>query len=115
MVDSAALARQVGAKIRFIRTSRRMSLEKLALECDMNATFLGHVERGLRCPTVQTLQRICTGLGITLAELFLTETVAAPNAAAIQHVSAAVSSLTPDQAAHVCDLVDAALALLPQE
>ena len=71
MAESKAIAQQVGARIRQLRTERGMSLEKLALECGMNPAFLGHVERGLRCPTVYTLARVCSGLGVSLAELFL--------------------------------------------
>ena len=59
MAESKAIAQQVGARIRQLRTERGMSLEKLALECGMNPAFLGHVERGLRCPTVYTLARVC--------------------------------------------------------
>lgn len=113
MAESKTIARQVGARIRQLRTDRGMSLEKLALECGMNPAFLGHVERGLRCPTVYTLARVCTGLGISLAELFL----AAPeqesgNAAAIQHVTDRMRTLTPQQAQAVARLVDDALELI---
>ena len=59
MKDSAAerqaLSLQVGQRIRTIRKQRGLSLEALALKCDMNAAFLGHIERGLRCPTLYTL------------------------------------------------------------
>lgn len=113
MAESKTIARQVGARIRQLRTDRGMSLEKLALECGMNPAFLGHVERGLRCPTVYTLARVCAGLDISLAELFL----AAPdqendNAAAIQHVTDQMRSLTPQQAETVARLVDDAVELL---
>lgn len=113
MAESKAIAQQVGARIRQLRTERGMSLEKLALECGMNPAFLGHVERGLRCPTVYTLARVCGGLGVSLAELFL----AGPDqetdcAAAIQHVTDRMRQLSPRQAQAVARLVDDALELL---
>ena len=113
MAESKTIARQVGARIRQLRTDRGMSLEKLALECGMNPAFLGHVERGLRCPTVYTLARACTGLEISLDELFLD----APeqengNAAAIQHVTDRMRTLTPQQAQAVARLVDDVLELI---
>lgn len=113
MAESKAIARQVGARIRQLRTERGMSLEKLALECGMNPAFLGHVERGLRCPTIYTLSRVCGGLGISLAELFLTEPdQEAGNAAAIQHVTDRMRELTPCQAQALARLVDEALDLM---
>ena len=69
MADNTRLAREVGAKIKYLRQKRGLSQEALALSCDMNPAFLGHVERGMRSPTLNTLQRICDGLGITLTEL----------------------------------------------
>ena len=106
MAESKAIAQQVGARIRQLRTERGMSLEKLALECGMNPAFLGHVERGLRCPTVYTLARVCSGLSVSLAELFLAgPDEEADNAAAIQHVADRMRQLTPRQAQAVARLM----------
>ena len=111
MAENNHLAREVGAKIKYLRQKRGLSQEALALSCDMNPAFLGHVERGMRSPTLNTLQRICDGLGITLTE---------PNAsadttgcaAAIQHVTDRMRQLTPTQAAHIADMVEQAVQLL---
>ena len=116
MADNTRLAREVGAKIKYLRLKRGMSQEALALSCDMNPAFLGHVERGMRSPTLNTLQRICDGLGITLTELLLTEPNASADttgcAAAIQHVTDRMRQLTPTQAAHIADMVEQAIRLL---
>ena len=116
MADNTRLAREVGAKIKYLRLKRGMSQEALALSCDMNPAFLGHVERGMRSPTLNTLQRICDGLGITLTELLLTEPNASADstgcAAAIQHVTDLMRQLTPTQAAHIADMVEQAVQLL---
>lgn len=116
MADNTRLAREVGAKIKYLRLKRGMSQEALALSCDMNPAFLGHVERGMRSPTLNTLQRICDGLGITLTELLLTEPNASADstgcAAAIQHVTDRMRQLTPTQAAHIADMVEQVIRLL---
>ncbi|MFR9136997.1 MAG: helix-turn-helix domain-containing protein, partial [Gemmiger formicilis] len=52
MADNTRLAREVGAKIKYLRQKRGLSQEALALSCDMNPAFLGHVERGMRSPTL---------------------------------------------------------------
>ena len=116
MADNTRLAREVGAKIKYLRQKRGLSQEALALSCDMNPAFLGHVERGMRSPTLNTLQRICPRLGVTLTELLLTEpdaTAASTGcAAAIQHVTDRMRQLTPTQAAHIADMVEQAVQLL---
>ena len=114
MADNTRLARKVGAKIKYLRQKRGLSQEALALSCDMNPAFLGHVERGIRSPTLNTLQRICDGLGITLTELLLTETDnnASNNSASIQHVVDIMQQLNPAQAKHMADLVDSVYSLL---
>lgn len=110
MAENNRLAQEVGAKIKYLRLKRGLSQEALALSCDMNPAFLGHVERGMRSPTLNTLQRICDGLGITLTELLLTDpqpdTQTSGHTAAIQHVVDRMQQLTPAQAGHVADLID---------
>lgn len=110
MEDSKQLAHKVGTKIREFRQQQGLSLEALALACDMNPAFLGHVERGMRCPTIYTLERICKGLNISLAELFLED--AGNNAAIAEHINRKLSQLTPEQAQKIAVLVDDALTLL---
>lgn len=63
----------VGERIRYYRTLRGMSQETLALEANINAAFVGHLERGLKSPTVTTLEKITEALGISLGELFSEE------------------------------------------
>lgn len=110
-VERQALSLQVGQRIRTIRKQRGLSLEALALKCDMNAAFLGHIERGLRCPTLYTLERISNGLEINIAELFLNNSTALSNAVATQHFSDAITSLSPSQIEQILSIVDHSVAL----
>jgi transcriptional regulator with XRE-family HTH domain len=108
MQDSKQISQRVGARIRQLRTQRGLSQERLALECEMNVVYLGQVERGERCPTVFTLYRICLGLGIELSELFSLDFEELPNnnALDIHHVTAAMESMTPEQAHSIAKIVD---------
>ena len=63
--EPAELASLVGERIRKIRKEEGLSLELFALRCDMNAAYVGHIERGVQNPTLNTLERICKGLDIT--------------------------------------------------
>lgn len=60
----------VGERIRYFRKLRGWSQETLALQADINPAFLGHLERGLKSPTVKTLEKVVAALDISLAELF---------------------------------------------
>ena len=60
----------VGERIRYFRKLRGWSQGALALQADINPAFLGHLERGLKSPTVKTLEKIVAALDISLAELF---------------------------------------------
>lgn len=50
-----------------------MSQEQLALEAGLNPAFLGHLERGLKSPTITTLGKLVRALDITFEELFAAE------------------------------------------
>ena len=56
--EPAELASLVGERIRKIRKEEGLSLELFALRCDMNAAYVGHIERGIQNPTLNTLERM---------------------------------------------------------
>lgn len=60
----------IGAQIRYFRQLRGRSQENLALHAGINPAFLGHLERGLKSPTVTMLEKVAAALDITLEELF---------------------------------------------
>lgn len=60
----------IGEQIRYYRHLQNMSQETLALSAGITPAFVGHIERGLKSPTVNTLEKISTALDISLVELF---------------------------------------------
>lgn len=111
--DRHDLAVQIGSRIRELRKQQGLSLEELALKCGMNTAFLGHIERGMRCPTVYSIDRICRGLGISLAEMFiLPDSEESANSAYSQHIADKMKELTPEQAGKIAAIVDNALELI---
>ena len=60
----------IGERIRYFRHLKGWSQEQLALRAGLNTAFLGHLEQGLKSPTVRTLEKVAKGLEITLGELF---------------------------------------------
>lgn len=56
-------------RIRYYRRQKGMSQEEVALKASLNPAFFGQVERGLKCPTVDTLYKIAAAMSIPLPEL----------------------------------------------
>ena len=62
--------KQLGARIRYLRTQKNMTIEELALEAEINRNYLCDLERGTRNPTVVILNKIAKALEINLSTLF---------------------------------------------
>ena len=60
---------QIGARIQKIRKEAGLSQEDLALEADLDRTYISHVERGTRNPTVIVLFKIAKALNTTPSKL----------------------------------------------
>lgn len=63
--------RVVGANVRRLRKERKLTQEQLAMETEIDLTYLGGIERGQRNPSVSVLGRLAAALGVSPAELFL--------------------------------------------
>jgi transcriptional regulator with XRE-family HTH domain len=62
--------KQLGMRIKYLRSLNKWSQEDLALEAGVNKNYLSDLERGSRNPTVKILEKIAKALDITLEELF---------------------------------------------
>ena len=62
--------KQLGARIRYLRQQKNMTIEELALEAEINRNYLCDLERGTRNPTVVILNKIAKALDINLSTLF---------------------------------------------
>jgi transcriptional regulator with XRE-family HTH domain len=67
------LSSQVGRRIRQLRISRGVGLDRLATVGGLGKGTLSEVERGLRSPTLDTLFAIATSLSVPLSYLLLGE------------------------------------------
>ena len=57
------------ARIRHFRQKNALSQEALALRANLNPAYFGQIERGVKCPTIDTLYKIASALDISLSEL----------------------------------------------
>lgn len=62
--------KQLGMRIRYLRKSKHLSIEDLALEASINKNYLSDLERGRRNPTVNVIEKIALALDTDLENLF---------------------------------------------
>ena len=60
---------KLAADIKSARSKTTMSQETLALECDLDRSYISRLERGIANPTYLALQSIAKALGIPLSEI----------------------------------------------
>lgn len=58
-------------RIRLLRTRAGISQEQLALQCDINRTYISKIERGVANPSFLILVRISMVLEVPLVELLM--------------------------------------------
>ena len=89
--------KDLGRRIRMLRQKQHMTQEQLAEKIDMSASFLGHIERGSRVASLETLVKLCnvldTNPGFLLAASLTCDTAYTP------------TGLTPEVKEQLCTLL----------
>lgn len=67
MIDYKAM----GERIRGARKAKKLSQEQLAEICSLSAAHIGHIERGTRIPSLDTVFRISQTLEISIDYIIL--------------------------------------------
>ena len=60
----------IGNRVKTLRIYKGLSQDELARRIDFDRTYLSRVESGKQNVTVETLLKICEGLGVTIKEFF---------------------------------------------
>ena len=61
---------RIASRVRGLRADLGMTLDALAARCDVSRSMISLVERGESSPTAVVLEKIASGLGVSLATLF---------------------------------------------
>lgn len=64
------IAKVMGQRIRNYRTAKRLSQERLAELAGCHPSYIGQVERGEKNATVESIEKICMALQVSLSTLF---------------------------------------------
>lgn len=70
MLDGSGLDQRIGTRVRALRATRGLTLEVLAERSGVSRSMISVVERGESSPTAALLEKLATGLDVSLASLF---------------------------------------------
>lgn len=59
----------IGNRLRIARKKQHLTQTQLAADAGLSVSFLGHIERGTRKASVETLVALCDRLNLSLDEL----------------------------------------------
>jgi len=59
-----------GLAIKYLRLRQELTQEELAHRAVLHRTYLTDIERGTRNPSIEVIEKLANGLGISLTELF---------------------------------------------
>ena len=62
------MGKTYGQTLKLIREARGLSQEELAFKTDLHRTYISLLERDRKSPSLRTVTKIATALGMTLLE-----------------------------------------------
>lgn len=91
-------AKKLGQRIRQYRCDARMSQEELAFKANISPSHLGQIERAVKHPTVDTVEKIAEALDVSVTELFSCGEASRsqPNPT-VEKINALLASMTEDE------------------
>ena len=63
------IKKKLGAKVKYLRTEKGWSQEKLALTADLDRTYIPSIEAGKRNVSLLTIEKIAKVFGLSVSEL----------------------------------------------
>lgn len=103
----------MGERIRTFRTEQKLSQEELAFASELHPAYIGKVERGDKCPTIETLYKIASGLKIPLHKLLdISSGTEAKETDAFHRIQEALDGLSPEEMLQVAQIVEQVTVLM---
>ncbi|MFM7187623.1 MAG: helix-turn-helix domain-containing protein [Armatimonadota bacterium] len=69
-MTSTNLLSAFGEVVKQQRLAQGFSQESFARRCGIHRTYMTHIERGMKMPSIDVAQRLAWGLGLEVSELF---------------------------------------------
>ncbi|MGR3857547.1 helix-turn-helix domain-containing protein [Chryseobacterium indologenes] len=64
------IKQKIGDRIKEVRVEKKLSQEVVALNAGIERSFMTHIENGRRNVSVETLEKVLTGLEISFSDFF---------------------------------------------
>ncbi len=61
---------KIGLRIKEIRTDKKLTQEAVAWKSEVDRSFMNHVENGRRNISIESLEKVLSGLEITIKDFF---------------------------------------------
>ena len=106
-----ALMETVGIQIRHYRRMKALSQEELALRANINPAYFGQVERGLKCPTIDTLYRIAKAMEVPLIDLLHGSSPVQSTDVYSDRLKALLSQIPIDKQGQIVDILESIVRL----
>ncbi len=104
--EKAQIIAKTANRIKFLRKERGLSQESLALASGLNIAYIGNIERRLKCPTIDTLNRIASALNVSLLELlYFDEPKGDVHSEALKKIEFAIKNLSDGDAMRIAGIV----------
>lgn len=100
------LTKLIGMNIRKYRLQKDMSQETLSLTAGLHSAYIGKLERGEKCPTVDTLYKICEAVDVSVCEMlsFDIDDIT-PETQVMLRIENAIKSLSPSKQIKIVEIV----------
>ena len=76
-IQPLAVNHRIALRVRDLRAAQGLSLDALAAHCGVSRSMISLIERGESSPTAVLLEKVATGLGVSMASIFEAAQVAA--------------------------------------
>ena len=102
------ITQKTAEQIKYYRTLEGLSQKSLAISTGLNPAFLGHIERSLKCPTIDTLYKISSALNISLSQLldFESKKTDDENQMAMERLTHLMCSLSTQEVEEITEIVE---------
>lgn len=117
-MERTELNKKIGQNIRKYRLKIDISQENLAMSAGLYPAYLGRLERGEKCPTIDTLYKISCALGITINELicFDSKIDSSPtNNQAKMRIEEALKQIPDTQQLRIAEIVENIAVIIKEE
>ena len=95
----------MGKRIRHARKNKKLSQEQLAEICSLSTAHIGHIERGTRIPSLETVFKISQALDVSLDCIVLDSLENSSNA--LTNLESIIRKMNPEKQAIIISTMKA--------